>query len=120
MIFRSSKQIRNNSIEETFDTKWFEENPYGLPENPSNTKQTVVTMDDVILWETLFEANPYRVYAAWNPFESVYLIADGNKYKLITGANAKEELKELLVELGLPETIDRADWVTPNQFVKNI
>lgn len=116
MILRSTKQIFNNSIEETFDPEWFKKNQYGLPENPIHSKESISSVDNVFLWESLYESNPYRVYAAWNPFHHTYLIMDKDRYMLISGNSWKEDLQEVLSEIGLPKDLHRASWVLPNQF----
>jgi len=117
MILRSTEQIFNNSIEETFDVEWFNKNPYGLPENPKHNEENILSVDDVFLWEAIYEANPYRVYAAWNPFHDTYLIIDQSKYMLISGKFWKQDLEEALLEIGLPKSLHRASWVSPDQFI---
>jgi hypothetical protein len=72
--------------DEAFDPKWMSSDELILPPKKDWDYKREMTIEDVSLWEVLYEASGgLGVYASWDPYAEFYLITTGfteNSYLL--------------------------------------
>jgi hypothetical protein len=96
---------------EFFDPKWAESTVLVLPASKEWDKSYAIDIEDVNLWEVLFEkGGPFGVYAAWDPYEAFFIVTDqGKVIEKFHGSTAKIDLDTYLNDNELP----RVDRFTP-------
>ena len=78
-IFKSTYNILTKIDEdEVFDPNWMDSDKLVLPPKKPWTYDKEMTIEDVDIWEVLFEhTGGIGVYAAWCPYAEFYLITTG-------------------------------------------
>ena len=59
---------------EYFESKWMDSNKLVLPPSTPWDYQRKLTIEDVDIWEVIFENGPAAVYGAWAPYAEFYLV----------------------------------------------
>jgi hypothetical protein len=109
--FKTKYNVFENN-EELYSEAIANENGIYIPETWDWDGASQVSVDDVIIWECLFEkTGPSGIYAAWAPYEEFYIVTDRRSVvKEFFGPSAKELLNEYCVAEGIP---------TPVRYNKN-
>jgi hypothetical protein len=98
---------------EYFESKWMNSNKITLPPTTPWDYQREMSVEDVDIWEVIFENGPVAVYGAWAPYAEFYLVklVDLNqnhqpKLETFYGPKASDKVAERLKQLGivLPKT----------------
>jgi len=118
-FFKSTYNILQTPWEdEVFDPKWMESDKLILPEFKKWDYNRELHIEDVNIWEVLFESGGGRgVYASWDPFAEFYMIT----YKPIWyqpkieietyyGQGAQQRIQKRIKELGFPIPLKEV-WV---------
>lgn len=71
-IFKSTKNIFVDNGE-YFETKWMEGNEIFWPPTTSWTYDRELTIDDIDIWEVIYEGS-FGIYAAYSPDAEFYMI----------------------------------------------
>jgi len=108
---------------EHFNPNWFDGNQLILPPHKEWDYKRELKIEDVDLWEVLYEASGgIAVYAAWEPYAEFYMIRVGwlleNKgYGAETyyGPGASELVKRRALELNIPLWY-HTEWVEDDQM----
>lgn len=102
---------------EHFDPNWMDSNDLVLPFKKTWSYDRDMQIEDVDLWEVIYEQGSIGVYASWLPFAEFYLfkppwdmVEKGWGLETYYGANAQTRVFQRLKEFGitLPRT---STWV---------
>ena len=101
--FKSKYNVFENN-EELFSEAIAKENGFYLPETWDWDNSSQISVDDVIIWECLFEkTGPSGIYAAWAPYEEFYIVTEERVVvKEFFGPSAKELLDKYCVANSIP------------------
>jgi len=82
-LFKSTHNIlRVQDENEVFDPNWMDSDKLVLPPTKEWDYKREMTIEDVDIWEILFEGSPAKgVYAAWAPYAEFYMVCTGPDYK---------------------------------------
>lgn len=72
-FFKTTKNILVDQGE-YFESKWMDSNKLTLPPSAPWDYQRELTIEDVDLWEVIYESGPIAVYGAWSPYAEFYLV----------------------------------------------
>jgi hypothetical protein len=96
---------------EYFESKWMDSNKLTLPPTTPWDYQKELTIEDVDIWEVIFENGPVAVYGAWAPYAEFYLVKtilanQQPNLETFYGPKASDRVAIRLKELGilLPKT----------------
>ena len=98
---------------EYFESKWMDSDKITLPPTTPWDYQREISVEDVDIWEVIFENGPVAVYGSWAPYAEFYLVklVDLNqshqpKLETFYGPKASDKVAERLKQLGivLPKT----------------
>lgn len=118
-FFKSTYNILQTPWEdEVFDPKWMESDKLILPEFKKWDYNRELHIEDVNIWEVLFESGGGRgVYASWDPFAEFYMITYKPvwyqpKIEIETyyGQGAQQRIQKRIKELGFPIPLKEV-WV---------
>lgn len=78
-IFKTTKNILQTPWEdELFDENWMDSNKLILPPKKHWDYQRELTIEDVDIWEVLYEEGGAKgIYAAWSPYAEFYMVRVG-------------------------------------------
>lgn len=78
-IFKSNNNIfKSVDQDEVFNQNWMDSGTLILPETKKWDYSRELKMEDVDIWEVLYEASGgIGVYASWNPYAEFYMIRVG-------------------------------------------
>lgn len=123
MRFRSTQNIFSD-LGEVFDPNWMDSNSLILPPNPEWDYSRPLQIEDIDIWEVLWEAGGgWGVYASWCPYAEFYMLTigaekdEGKKIETFYGPKSQEALlkrtKELNIELYIYKIwVDKEDmWL---------
>jgi hypothetical protein len=101
--FKSKYNVFENN-DELFSEAIVKENGFYLPETWDWDNSSQISIDDVVIWECLFEkTGPSGIYAAWAPYEELYIVTEKRTLvKEFFGPSAKELLTKYCVVNGIP------------------
>jgi hypothetical protein len=123
--FKSTFNILKTPWEdEVFNPNWLDSDKLVLPPNPSWDYNRDMIIEDVDIWEVLYEAGGgIGVYASWCPHAEFYLLTSGIKSKnqnplyaderiieTFYGVGAQRKVLARCQTLGIPLTINDV-WV---------
>jgi hypothetical protein len=99
---------------EHFDPNWMDSDKLVLPPKTDWDYQREMKIEDVDIWEMLFEGG-YGVYAAWSPYAEFYLIKPPGwipslDIETFYGPGANKQVMKRMKELGIPFTPNKI-WV---------
>jgi len=133
-FFKSTYNIlKKYDEDEAFESKWMDSDKLVLPPKVDWDYNREMIVEDVDLWEVLYEASGgIGVYAAWLPYAEFYMITTGldfrNKVRYINeipyydrqietfyGPSAQEKLIKRTGELGISLSIHQS-WVEPEDM----
>ena len=94
---------------EVFDSNWMDSDKLVLPPRTEWDYKREMTIEDVDVWELIYEAGGGRgVYAAWSPYAEFYMIKNSwtdtsNDLKIETfyGPSASKKVQKRAKELGM-------------------
>lgn len=118
--------------DEVFESSWVENSELILPPSPSWDYGRELTIDDVDIWEVLFQgSHGLGVYAAWCPHADFYMITTGFDTSVVTydgptpycrrhvetyyGANSQSQVYQRAKELGI-HLQTHTVWAEDNQI----
>tara|TARA_B110000977_G_scaffold70769_1_gene96047 strand:+ start:4343 stop:4726 length:384 start_codon:yes stop_codon:yes gene_type:complete len=110
---------------EHFDENWMDSDTLILPPKDEWTYDRELTIDDIDLWEVIFEDN-FGIYAAYSPHAEFYMIFpfywvkdQGFEIETFYGVDAADRTWKRAKELGM--TLPVTEYYLPNeQFDKYI
>ena len=122
-FFKTTYNILTTPWEdELFDPNWMDSDTLSLPPSTPWDYQREMKIEDVDVWEVLYEASGgIGVYAAWMPYAEFYMICKGWDYKGSTivethyGAGSLEEVKKRIKQLNMPISLKQI-WVDPEDM----
>ena len=90
--------------DELFSEEVAKENGIYLPETWDWNEPSQIAVDDVVIWECLFERSGLSgIYAAWAPYEEFYIVTDRRAVvKEFFGPSAKELVDKYCVANSIP------------------
>jgi len=124
-FFKSTFNILKTPWEdEVFNPNWLDSDKLVLPPNPSWDYNRDMIIEDVDIWEVLYEASGgVGVYASWCPYAEFYLLtlgiksknqnplhADERNIETFYGQGAQRKVLSRCQTLGIPLTINDV-WV---------
>jgi len=87
MRFRSTQNIFSD-LGEVFDPNWMDSDKLVLPPNPKWDYSRPLQIEDVDIWEVIWEAGGgWGIYASWCPYAEFYM--------LTIGVNENKQTKEI-------------------------
>ena len=124
-VFKTTKNILIKKDEdEFFDTNWMDSNKIVLPPNKKWDYKRNLTIEDVDIWEVLYEAGGlFGAYAAWNPFAEFYMITPGHHLlskghgiETYSGPNASMQVYKRMKNFGVTLAINQV-WVDDDKLI---
>lgn len=125
-FFKSTLNILKQPEEdEVFKTSWMDSDKLVLPPKPNWSYDREMAIEDVDIWEVLYEASHgLGLYAAWCPYAEFYLITTGllpkkTDWQLINdrswetyyGQGAQKKVLQRCNELEISVQIYKNTWV---------
>jgi hypothetical protein len=118
-IFKTTKNIFQNPWEdELFDQNWMDSDKLILPLKKSWDYSRELTVEEVDIWEVLYEGGGgFGVYAAWEPYAEFYIIKNDFQGQLESfyGKKASEKLYKKCIEMDIPIFLKKV-WVDPEDM----
>lgn len=113
----------NRNYDELWSEEWLNHNHLTLPPFEKWDYKRQLTIEDVDIWEVLYEAGGgFGVYASWNPYAEFYMIVpdwqmieNGIGIEIFYGKNAQNSLKERLNQYRIPYQSNKI-WVEPEDM----
>lgn len=109
-FFKTTKNILVDHGE-YFESKWMDSNELVLPPTAPWDYKRELTIEDVDIWEVIFETSPVSVYGAWAPHAEFYLIKlmlpnQQPSIETVYGPKASDRVAARLKDFGitLPKT----------------
>lgn len=91
---------------EVFDENWmnYDRISQYAPPSPQWSSDRPMRWEDVDIWEVITEmSGPIGVYAAWCPYDELYIITRGWKIEQeFSGWKANERLEQYLIQHNIP------------------
>ena len=116
MRWITTKSILTNGSE-YFDENWMNSNTIITPETKPWDYSRELYVEDIDMWEILYENNSWGIYAAWNPYAEFYLFVQGNigKIESFYGVNAQLNLINHINKYGIKLNMNEI-WVEPENM----
>jgi hypothetical protein len=120
-FFKSTYNILTAPWEdEVFDPNWMDSDKLVLPPNPSWDYAREMKIEDVDIWEVLYEqGGGTGVYAAWCPYAEFYMFrvntGAGSQIETFYGKDAQKRLIEKLNLYKIPYSLHKT-WVDPKDM----
>jgi hypothetical protein len=121
-FFKTTKNIFVDHGE-YFDSNWMNSDELILPPQKKWTYDREMTIDDVDLWELIYEGK-FGVYAAWSPYAEFYLMRPtwelqvGSNHPIVEtyyGPNAAKKVYDRCKELGVTLPLVK-HWVESDEL----
>ena len=105
--FKTKYNVFENNDELFSEELAKENNGVYIPETWDWAGNSQITVDDVIIWECLYEeSGSSGIYAAWAPYSNFYISTEHRVVvKEFSGNLAKELLNEYCVAKGIPAPV---------------
>lgn len=105
---------------EYFDANWMDSNTLVLPPRTYWDYGREMKIEDVDLWEMIYEVGSVGVYAAWSPYAEFYLVKPPwwehhLGFETYYGKGALKQVKKRMKDLGLPIPNIKY-WVDPEDM----
>lgn len=107
-LFRSNQDIFKTGGEEVSESSWFTGNKIHIPKTGKWDYNRELTVDDVDIWEALYEDNwGMGIYAAHQPYAEFYMIkyvdvAGATIADTFYGAGSQDKVIKFMVENNIP------------------
>jgi len=125
--FKTTYNILVKADEDEFwDDNFMDSDKPIYPPKVDWTYDREMQVEDVSLWEVIFEAGWFNLYAAWDPYAEFYMLLKGwdptdqsnnDRIETFYGPGCQERLYKRLKELNIPFQLHDL-WV-PNDQLKN-
>ena len=113
--FRTTQNIFKDYAE-FFDADWSNHTTIQLPPKKDWDYSRELNLEDVDLWEVLYEGSGTGVYAAWSPYAEFYLVKlSCCNLETFYGVKAQERLKKHLSEYGI-SLHENLIWKDPEEM----
>lgn len=116
-FFRTTHNIFKDKGEH-FDPNWMDSNKLELPPQTHWDYKRELQIEDINLWEVIFEGG-FGVYAAWDPYAEFYMLIHplyhNKDIEVFYGRNANKRIRKRMKELGIPFYTHKA-WVEPEDM----
>lgn len=121
MRFKSANNVFG--ISEYFDPNWMDtESGIIVPPKDEWDYSRELKVEDVDIWEIIYESTDISVFAAWSPYAELYLIrpgytlyACGIREEVYYGVGAQQKIQQRMTELNIPFSIQQV-WVDPDKM----
>jgi hypothetical protein len=125
--------LKKPDEDEAFNQKWFSTDKLSLPPKINWDYKRELKIEDVDLWEVLYEeSNGVGVYAAWMPYAEFYIITTGFDFntpptvingfwyydriiETYYGSNSNKQVHARCMELRLPVFLNKL-WVDDEEM----
>ena len=115
-FFRTTHNILKAPWEcDYFDPNWMDSNTLILPPSPKWDYARDMQIEDVDLWEVLWESGRVGVYAAWCPYAEFFLVTNISNIETFYGIGAQKRLKKYLKEHNIPY-VNNEIWVEDEEM----
>lgn len=109
-IFRSTQNIFKD-FGEVFEDKWFDTEKLVLPHTKEWDYSRELSIEDIDIWEVLYESKNYGVYASWSPFAEFYMITNYlDMIETFYGEKASKKVKNRAKDFGIT-LYEKQIWV---------
>lgn len=118
-FFKTTDNIFKDK-KEYFDPNWMDSDTVILPPRREWDYSRLMQIEDVDLWEVIYEAGSC-IYAAWSPFAEFYmvmpLVAENNAHsiELYYGPGANAMVRKRMKEMGMIVPNVQA-WIEPEDM----
>ena len=118
--FRTTAQIFKVGGD-VFDPNWADKPTVQLPPNPSWDYSRELHLEDVDIWEVIYEqGGGVGVYASWCPYAEFYLLRTGwwnvpNDIEVYYGPGSQVQVQKRMKEMNLPLSLTK-QWVDPEDM----
>jgi hypothetical protein len=115
-FFKTTKNILIDGGE-YFDPNWMDSDSLVLPPKEQWTYDRNMQIEDVDLWEVIYEAG-FAVYAAWSPYAEFYLVIDLQTkagLEAFYGPGAIDQVLARAKQRGITLPLHE-HWVEPDQM----
>jgi hypothetical protein len=120
-FFKTTVNIVKDN-DEYFDPNWMDSDTLKLPPHQEWDYQRDMQIEDVDLWEVIYESGSIGLYAAWQPHAEFYLfkppwqmLEKGWGLETYYGANAVNKAEVRLKEFGVTLPKHKV-WVEPEDL----
>jgi hypothetical protein len=120
MRFKSADNVFG--VSEYFDINWIDNSKIMFPPKTDWDYSRELKIEDIDVWEILYESTDISVFAAWSPYAEFYLIRPGYALyncgmveEVYYGVGAQSKLIERMKELNIPYSLQTA-WVDPEDM----
>ena len=118
--FRTTSGIFNTTLgkEIYFNDNWMDSDIIITPPKTNWSYSRELTIEDIDLWEIIWESSFAGVYAAWSPYAEFYLITtpfEEQPIEVYYGSGAQEKVQKKLNELGAG-VATYSIWVEPEDM----
>lgn len=116
-IFRTTHNIlKEPNLGDFFDENWMNQNTLQLPPKKDWDYSRELSLEDVDLWEVLYEGSSGGVYAAWSPYAEFYLVkVTCCNLETFYGVGAQKRLKEYLLKYNI-NLSEQMVWKEPEEM----
>jgi hypothetical protein len=133
-FFKSTYNIfKRPDEDEVFNPNWMDSDKLVLPPSTPWDYQREMTIDDVDIWEVLYEASMgVGIYVSWQPYAEFYMICTGidfdagpkynrdflywdKKIETYYGPNAEKQVYQRATELGIRLNLHKV-WVESDEM----
>ena len=116
-IFRTTHNIlKDLASSDFFNENWMDRSTLQLPPKKDWDYSRELSLEDVDLWEVLYETNTQGVYAAWSPYAEFYLVKMSCcNLETCYGVNAQKQLKKYLSKYNI-HLYEQLVWKNPEEM----
>ena len=119
-LYRTTDQIFNvsNGRAEYFDSNWMDSNVVVTPDTKEWDYKRELKLEDVNLWEVIYESTYIGVYASWDPYAEFYMITSPQQGRIIDtfyGAGSQVKVKNKLRYYNVYLSSQKI-WVEPEEM----
>ena len=115
MRFRTNANIFKD-YGEYFESSWSDSNTVQVPPNPKWDYSRELTLEDVDIWEVVWEAGGGNgVYASWCPYAEFYMILVRGVAEFYYGSLSEKKVQKRMKELNW-HVATQPRWVEPEEL----
>jgi hypothetical protein len=116
-LFKSTYNILTKVDEdEVFNPNWMDSDTIILPPNKDWDYARELQIEDVNIWEVIFEYSGVCLYASWDPYAEFYLLTVLGQVETFYGNKCQQRLYKRLKELNI--SFDLNDLWVDNDTLK--
>jgi len=115
-LFKSTYNILTKVDEdEVFDPNWMDSDNLILPPKRDWDYSRELQIEDVNIWEVIFEYSGVCLYASWDPYAEFYLLSVLSEIETFYGKDCQKRLYNKLNELKVPYKLNNL-WIDSDKL----